>query len=74
MVNGLVDETRFAEVIGDLLTRARNAAEREGSRVAVFGEMVALLWAEGESQEALRLEQLWNRRRSSSEAGVCGSG
>jgi PAS domain S-box-containing protein len=60
MVNGLADETRFTEVIGDLLTRARNAAKCEGSRVAVFGEMVALLWAEGKSQEALRVERLWN--------------
>ncbi len=60
MVNGVVDERRFTEVIGDLLTQARHAAQRKGSRIAVFGEMVALLWAEGKSQEALRLEQLWN--------------
>jgi C4-dicarboxylate-specific signal transduction histidine kinase len=28
--------------------------------VAVFGEMVALLWHEGKHQAAIRLEQLWN--------------
>jgi PAS domain S-box-containing protein len=26
----------------------------------VFGELVALLWAEGKPQEAIRVEQLWN--------------
>jgi PAS domain S-box-containing protein len=61
MVNGLVDETCFTEVVGELLTRARNAAECADSRVAVFGEMVALLWAEGKPQEALRVERLWNQ-------------
>ena len=28
--------------------------------MAVFGEMVALLWADKKFQAALRLEQLWN--------------
>jgi signal transduction histidine kinase len=28
--------------------------------VAIFGEMVALLWAEGKAEAAIRLEQLWN--------------
>ena len=60
MANGQVDETRFNEIVGDLLTRARTAADCPGSRIAVFGELVALVWAEGRAQEALRLEQLWN--------------
>src|SRR5713101_7047413 len=60
MANGQVDETRFNEIIGDLLTRARTAADCPDSRIAVFGELVALLWAKGKAQEALRLEQLWN--------------
>jgi PAS domain S-box-containing protein len=60
MVNGLVDEMHFTEIIGDLLTRARDASDCKDSRIAVFGELVALLWAEGKPQEALRVEQLWN--------------
>jgi len=60
MANGQVDETRFNEIIGDLLTRARTVADCPDSRIAVFGELVALLWAEGKAQEALRVEQLWN--------------
>jgi PAS domain S-box-containing protein len=58
--NGRVDEAHFFQFMNDLLTRARSAAECRDGRVAVFGEMVALLWAQGKAQEALRLEQFWN--------------
>jgi PAS domain S-box-containing protein len=60
MVNGSVDEARFTNTIGEVLTRVRNAADDKDSRVAVFGELVALLWAEGKPLEALRVEDLWN--------------
>ena len=60
MVSDLVDETRFKKIIGDLLTRAHAAAESKDSRIAVFGELVALLWAAGKPDEAIRIEQLWN--------------
>ncbi len=60
MVNGSVDETRFIDTISDVLTRVRNAADDKDSRVAVFGELVALLWADGKSLEALRVEDFWN--------------
>jgi PAS domain S-box-containing protein len=60
MANGQVDESRFTEIVGDLLTRARDATDCKDSRIAVFGELVALLWADGKPQEALRVEQLWN--------------
>jgi PAS domain S-box-containing protein len=60
MVNDSVDATRFTNAIGDVLTRVRNAADDKESRVAVFGELVALLWADGKPGEALRVEELWN--------------
>ena len=60
MVNGSVDEARFIELIGGALTRLRNAADRKDSRIAVFGELVALLWADGKPEQAIRVEQLWN--------------
>jgi PAS domain S-box-containing protein len=60
LINGSVDETRFTDIIGDVLTRVRNAADDKDSRVAVFGELVALLWADGKPLEALRVEDLWN--------------
>ena len=32
----------------------------DGRHVHAFGEMVALLWAEGKRHAAIRLEELWN--------------
>ena len=55
MVNGRVDDARFMELIGGVLTQVRNACESKDSRIAVFGELVALLWAEGKPQEAIRV-------------------
>ena len=60
MVNGSVDETRFMNTIGDILTQVRNAADDKDFPIAIFGELVALLWADGKSLEALRVEDLWN--------------
>jgi PAS domain S-box-containing protein len=60
MVNGSVDEARFIELIGGVLASVRNAVNYKDSRIAVFGELVALLWAEGKPEEAIRVEQLWN--------------
>ena len=39
---------------------AAMAARGKNRRVAAFGEMVALLLAEGKPEAAIRLEQLWN--------------
>jgi PAS domain S-box-containing protein len=61
MVDGQVDEPRFTKTIGDLLTRAREGSACKDSPITVLGELVALLWAAGKPEEALRAEQLWNR-------------
>lgn len=61
MVNGLVDESRFTEVIRTELTQIRQSGLQDNRRLAVFGELVALLWAEGKAREAIRVEQLWNK-------------
>lgn len=60
LVNGVVDEARFKAIVGRLLDQAKNATQGKDCRIAVFGELVALLWAEGKPQEAIRVEQLWN--------------
>src|SRR3989475_9032712 len=60
IVDGSVDETRFNDIIGGVLKRARTAIHSKDCRIAVFGELVALLWAEGRPQEAIRVEELWN--------------
>jgi PAS domain S-box-containing protein len=59
-VNGWIDETRFNDVIGGVLSQVRDVVGKE-RHLAAFGEMVALLWADGKVQEALRVEELWNR-------------
>jgi PAS domain S-box-containing protein len=60
MANGMPDAARFEAAIAPLLIRAKAAAEGENPRVVAFGEMVALLWGEGNSEAAIKLEQFWN--------------
>src|ERR1700741_675760 len=47
MGNDLPDPERFRNTVGEFLVRAKAASEGENPRVVAFGEMVALLWAEG---------------------------
>jgi len=56
MVDGTPDPQRFATTIGPVIRTARSGDRR----VFAFGEMVALLWAEGNRDAAIRLEELWN--------------
>ncbi len=56
MSGGWPDEERFTRAMVALLDRASAG----GSRVRVFGEMVALLWSKGQDAATLRLEQMWH--------------
>jgi signal transduction histidine kinase len=56
MVDRTPDPQRFANTIGPIMRTARGGDRR----VLAFGEMVALLWAEGNRDAAIRLEELWN--------------
>jgi hypothetical protein len=58
MIDGMPDEARFTQIAGGLLSRARGA---DGRKVRAFGEMVAVLWGEGNCAAAIALEQLWNK-------------
>jgi PAS domain S-box-containing protein len=60
MVDGRPDASRFALIIGEYIERARAACSVKNSRVVVFGEMVALLWADKKAEAAIQLEKLWN--------------
>lgn len=51
---------RFHEVLGSILDRVSASVGVERPRLAVFGEMVALLCSAGKFRAALRLEELWN--------------
>jgi signal transduction histidine kinase/ActR/RegA family two-component response regulator len=56
LVDGCISETRF----NDLIKGKLEELTAQGRRVRVFGELVALLSAEGNHEEALHLEGLWD--------------
>jgi MEDS: MEthanogen/methylotroph, DcmR Sensory domain len=60
MVDGTPDPALFAEAAGNLIDRLASTESGETRRVAVFGELVALLWTDGKFEAAIQLEQLWN--------------
>ncbi len=56
--DGMPDKALFTRVVGDAVAWAAGAANQ--GKVAIFGEMVALLWQQGNAEAAIRLEQFWN--------------
>lgn len=60
MVKGRPDAKLFQSSIGQLLMNAKKAARGKDQRLTIFGEMVALLWDQGNKTGALELETLWN--------------
>ena len=60
MTAGKIDQFRFFEVVSEVIARASEASRAEGRHVVAFGEMVALLWAEGKVEAAVQLEKFWN--------------
>jgi hypothetical protein len=60
MINGYADAAGFWRVISPVLKRAG----RRKRPVAIFGEMVALLWDRGQPSAAVDLEALWNEMAS----------
>ena len=60
MIDGHPSDKRFLEFVGNMLKAARGAATNVPNGITVFGEMVAILWSEGNKVGALELERLWN--------------
>jgi signal transduction histidine kinase len=60
MVRDSPDPALFAEIIGNIIVQAAKGRPR----IRIYGEMVALLWAEGNYDAAIRLEELWNDLQS----------
>lgn len=56
MVDKMPNSLQFMEIMREILSRAN----KEGQQVKIFGEMVALLWAEENQAGAIQLEKLWN--------------
>ena len=56
MHEGQPEAFRFNALVGALI----KSAARKGNGVRAFGEMVAILWDEGNRDGAIELERLWN--------------
>jgi len=73
MVRGMPDPVQFMKAFDNLILTAADAATGEHPRVAIFGECVHLLWAQGNPQAAIQMEKLGNRLTNSYEVDVfCG--
>lgn len=60
MRHGTPDRELFACSMGEVLNNARESAKSKAKGLTLFGEMVAVLWDDGNKDAALELEQLWN--------------
>lgn len=60
MVNDWPDEELFNDFVFGILKRAR----KNGRKVRAFGEMVAILWEQGNNGATVRLENLWHNLHS----------
>jgi PAS domain S-box-containing protein len=58
MIDDSPDPERFMRVVGGAVANASRSSRNGG--VATFGEMVAILWDQGNKHATIRLEQLWN--------------
>jgi hypothetical protein len=56
LIDGRIAADRFDRLIGDLVREAASG----GRSVRAYGEIVAVLWADGHVRAALELEELWN--------------
>jgi DNA-binding NarL/FixJ family response regulator len=61
MMDGEIDEARFAAAFDELIHKAAEAASAGQSRVAIFGECVHLLRVRGNSEAAIQIEKLGNQ-------------
>src|SRR5919202_4571335 len=59
MLGGMPDEALFEASVGALIQQQLAVAGEPGLRA--FGEMVDVLWRNGEREAAIRLEALWHR-------------
>jgi hypothetical protein len=62
MIDGRPDHQRFRQCIEAVLNTIR--VRRYGMAIRAFGEMVDLLWRDGNARAAIELEELWNELRS----------
>jgi DNA-binding NarL/FixJ family response regulator len=61
MGDDLPDPARFFRVVGDLIGSAAWATAGDESRVTICGECASILWAQGNADAAIQVEQLCNQ-------------
>ncbi len=66
MVDEWPDEPLFTRAIESVLARVTKPRD-----LRAFGEMVALLWADGNRQAAVRLEEMWNTFMKTHALALC---
>ena len=73
LVDGRVHQEKALAALDALLARVATVVSEDGNpaRIFAFGEMVALLAARSGPEEAIRLEQLWNRLSASYAFTLC---
>jgi PAS domain S-box-containing protein len=59
MVDAMPDWERFERVVGGEIDLRRGG--NRGVRVRAYGEMVDVLWRDGNEKAAIRLEEMWNQ-------------
>ena len=71
MVGSMPDPLLFKSNVGDAIERL--CVDRKPCPIRAYGEMVDLLWQDGNSEGAIRLEILWNQLASAYEFSLlCG--
>jgi hypothetical protein len=61
MGDGLPDPVRFFRVVDDLIATAAQSTAGEESRVTICGECASILWAQGNADAAIQVEQFCNQ-------------
>jgi hypothetical protein len=70
MVNRMPDSVLFLDRLRGLVESASRATKEKSTRVAICGERTGLLWAEGKTDAAIRLEQLSNELRKTHQVDI----
>ena len=57
LINDWLDEKRFDSFVSNLINRAK----KDNRKVRTFGELVAVLWAQGHCGVTVQMEHLWHQ-------------
>ena len=70
-LDGWPVRTLFREVMSSVIERVITAVNADRPRIAIFGEMVALLCSTGNFPAAVHLEELWNELATDYAFSLC---